>query len=45
MTLKTSNLAFKQRVDEQIHNEIMRKAIVMAQEDMLALIVKIWQMN
>lgn len=32
MTLKTSNLAFKQRVDEQIHNEIMRKAIVMAQE-------------
>lgn len=44
MTLKTSNLAFKQRVDEQIHNEIMRKAIVMAQ-GVLALIVKIWQMN
>ncbi|MCK3658754.1 amino acid dehydrogenase [Pasteurellaceae bacterium Pebbles2] len=32
MTLKTSNLAFKKRVDEQIHNDIMRKAIVMAQE-------------
>ncbi|WWO73140.1 LutB/LldF family L-lactate oxidation iron-sulfur protein [Histophilus somni] len=32
MSLKTSNLAFKQRVDNQIHNEMMRKAVVKAQE-------------
>ncbi|MFZ7201037.1 LutB/LldF family L-lactate oxidation iron-sulfur protein [Avibacterium avium] len=32
MSLKTSNLAFKKRVDNEIHNDIMRKAIVMAQE-------------
>lgn len=32
MSLKTSNLAFKVRVDEQIHNEMMRKAVVKAQE-------------
>ena len=32
MSLKTSNLAFKKRVDEQVHNEIMRKAVVKAQE-------------
>lgn len=32
MSLKTSNLAFKQRVDQQIHNEIMRKAVIKAQE-------------
>uniref|UniRef100_Q0I2S3 4Fe-4S ferredoxin-type domain-containing protein n=1 Tax=Histophilus somni (strain 129Pt) TaxID=205914 RepID=Q0I2S3_HISS1 len=32
MSLKTSNLAFKQRVDNQIHNKMMRKAVVKAQE-------------
>lgn len=32
MSLKTSNLAFKKRVDNQIQNEMMRKAIVKAQE-------------
>ncbi|OOF42885.1 iron-sulfur cluster-binding protein [Rodentibacter rarus] len=32
MSLKTSNLAFKKRVDNQIHNEVMRKAVVKAQE-------------
>ncbi|MGX2955711.1 LutB/LldF family L-lactate oxidation iron-sulfur protein [Ursidibacter arcticus] len=32
MSLKTSNLAFKVRVDNQIHNDMMRKAIVKAQE-------------
>lgn len=32
MSLKTSNLAFKVRVDNQIQNEIMRKAVVKAQE-------------
>lgn len=32
MSLKTSHLAFKTRVDNQIHNEMMRKAIVKAQE-------------
>ncbi|MBN6709933.1 iron-sulfur cluster-binding protein [Haemophilus haemoglobinophilus] len=32
MSLKTSNLAFKKRVDNQIHNEMMRKAVVKAQE-------------
>ena len=32
MLLKTSNLAFKTRVDNQIHNEMMRKAVVKAQE-------------
>ncbi|TCP93263.1 L-lactate dehydrogenase complex protein LldF [Cricetibacter osteomyelitidis] len=32
MSLKTSNLAFKARVDNQIHNEMMRKAVVKAQE-------------
>lgn len=32
MSLKTSNLAFKKRVDAEIHNDVMRKAIVMAQE-------------
>lgn len=30
--LQTSNLAFKQRVDNQIENQMMRKAIVKAQE-------------
>ncbi|WP_373767461.1 LutB/LldF family L-lactate oxidation iron-sulfur protein [Glaesserella sp.] len=32
MSLKTSNLAFKKRVDDQIHNAMMRKAVVKAQE-------------
>lgn len=32
MSLKTSNLAFKKRVETQIENEMMRKAIVKAQE-------------
>ncbi|WP_124210511.1 LutB/LldF family L-lactate oxidation iron-sulfur protein [Vespertiliibacter pulmonis] len=32
MSLKTSNLGFKKRVDNQIHNEMMRKAVVKAQE-------------
>ncbi|OOR99132.1 iron-sulfur cluster-binding protein [Haemophilus paracuniculus] len=32
MSLKTSNLAFKVRVDNQIQNEMMRKAVVKAQE-------------
>lgn len=32
MSLKTSNLAFKARVDREVHNEIMRKAVVKAQE-------------
>lgn len=32
MSLKTSHLAFKKRVDAEIHNDVMRKAIVMAQE-------------
>ncbi|VEG83752.1 iron-sulfur electron transport protein [[Haemophilus] ducreyi] len=30
--LQTSNLPFKQRVDQQVHNEIMRKAVINAQE-------------
>lgn len=32
MSLKTSNIAFKKRVDDQIHNAMMRKAVVKAQE-------------
>lgn len=32
MSLKTSNLAFKKRVDNQIQNEMMRKALIKAQE-------------
>ena len=32
MSLKTSNLPFKARVDREVHNEIMRKAVVKAQE-------------
>lgn len=32
MSLKTSKLSFKERLDDQIHNEIMRNAVVMAQE-------------
>lgn len=32
MSIKTSNIAFKQRINDEIHNEIMRKAVVMAQE-------------
>ena len=30
--LQTSNLPFKQRVEQQVNNEIMRKAVVKAQE-------------
>ena len=30
--LQTSTLPFKQRVEQQVHNEIMRKAVVKAQE-------------
>lgn len=32
MSLKTSNLPFKARVDHEVHNTIMRKAVVKAQE-------------
>lgn len=32
MSLKTSNLAFKERVNHEVNNEIMRKAVVKAQE-------------
>lgn len=32
MSLKTSNLGFKKRVDNQINNEMMRKAVIKAQE-------------
>lgn len=32
MSLKTSELPFKQRVEKQVHNEIMRRAVVKAQE-------------
>ena len=32
MSLKTSNLPFKQRVEHEVHNLIMRKAVVKAQE-------------
>nr|WP_174674055.1 LutB/LldF family L-lactate oxidation iron-sulfur protein [Pasteurella oralis] len=32
MSIKTSHLQFKPRINEEIHNEIMRKAVVMAQE-------------
>ena len=32
MSLKTSNLPFKVRVDHEVHNTIMRKAVVKAQE-------------
>ena len=32
MSLKTSNLPFKQRVKHEVHNLIMRKAVVKAQE-------------
>ena len=31
MSLKTSNLPFKARFDLEVHNEIMRKAVVKAQ--------------
>ncbi|VTR60831.1 iron-sulfur electron transport protein [Actinobacillus pleuropneumoniae] len=30
--LQTSTLPFKQRVEQQVHNDIMRKAVVKAQE-------------
>lgn len=30
--LQTSTLPFKQRIDQQVNNEIMRKAVVKAQE-------------
>ena len=30
--LQTSHLPFKQRVEQQVNNEIMRKAVVKAQE-------------
>lgn len=36
MSLKTSNLPFKERVDNQVHNEIVRKALVKAQENISA---------
>ncbi|SEQ86694.1 LutB/LldF family L-lactate oxidation iron-sulfur protein [Basfia succiniciproducens] len=32
MSLKTSNLAFKERINHEVNNEIMRKAVVKAQE-------------
>lgn len=32
MTLKTSDLTFKVRLKNQIHNSIMRNAVIMAQE-------------
>ena len=32
MSLKTSHLPFKARVDHEVHNTIMRKAVVKAQE-------------
>ena len=32
MSLKTSELPFKQRVEKQVHNEIMRRAVIKAQE-------------
>lgn len=32
MSLRTSSLAFKDRVNHEVHNEIMRKAVVKAQE-------------
>ncbi|PJG85901.1 LutB/LldF family L-lactate oxidation iron-sulfur protein [Conservatibacter flavescens] len=32
MSLKTSNLSFKDRVDHEVNNDIMRKAVIKAQE-------------
>ncbi|MGR3808383.1 L-lactate dehydrogenase complex protein LldF [Pasteurella testudinis DSM 23072] len=32
MSLKTSEIPFKERLNDEIHNEVMRKAVVMAQE-------------
>lgn len=32
MSLKTSNLKFKERLEHNINNEIMRRAVVKAQE-------------
>ncbi|EJS86094.1 hypothetical protein AAUPMC_19234, partial [Pasteurella multocida subsp. multocida str. Anand1_cattle] len=32
MSIKTSHLKFKPRINEEIQNDIMRKAVVMAQE-------------
>ena len=32
MTIQTTNLAFKKHVEEELNNEIMRQAVVMAQE-------------
>ncbi len=44
MSLKTSNLPFKARVDHEVHNTIMRKAVVKAKK-LLGLIVKKWWTN
>ena len=32
MSLRTSEIPFKERLNDEIHNEVMRKAVVMAQE-------------
>ncbi|MGV6989409.1 LutB/LldF family L-lactate oxidation iron-sulfur protein [Testudinibacter sp. P80/BLE/0925] len=32
MSLRTSDIPFKERLNDEIHNEVMRKAVVMAQE-------------
>lgn len=42
--LQTSHLPFKQRVEQQVNNEIMRKAVVKAQETIGANRQK-WWMN
>ncbi|MBE2894770.1 LutB/LldF family L-lactate oxidation iron-sulfur protein [Spirabiliibacterium falconis] len=32
MSIQTSQIPFKQRIDQEIHNDVVRKALVMAQE-------------